>query len=374
MVALKFWRVLADHLLTNMNAPRQFRLLTRSDFDGLVCAILLKSLGILESIQFAHPKDVQDGKIEVNENDILTNLPYVKGCHLCFDHHSSEGTRAGEKRNPRHILEISAQSAARVLYNYYGGQAAFPGIADEMMRAVDKADSANFTREEILDPQGWVLMSFLMDARTGLGRFREFRVANHQLMMDLVDYCGKHSVEKTLDLPDVRERVQLYREHRDLFADQLRRCTTVLGNLACLDLRNEETIYVGNRFMVYALFPECNISMHVLWGVRKQNVVLALGKSILDRSCSTNIGDLLFSYGGGGHEGAGTCQIEIANANAVKLEIIARINAEDQGRLIMESQKTDGAGGGGRTLIPSERCGILSPVRLPVPPLQPSQL
>ncbi len=229
--------------LIESRQPRQYRLLTRSDFDGLVCAIILKSLGILESITFVHPKDVQDGKIEITENDILTNLPYAPGCALCFDHHDSEVTRAVSAIRPNHILMPHADSAARVLYDWYCGAKALPRISEEMMHAVDKADSARFTREDILNAQGWELLSFLMDPRTGLGRFRQFRISNYDLMMALID---------------------LYREHQQQFADQIRRCTTVYGNLAVLDLRAEDVIYVGNRFMINALFPQCNISMHVL--------------------------------------------------------------------------------------------------------------
>lgn len=310
------------------NQPKTYNLLTRSDFDGLVCAILLKDLGILESIKFVHPKDVQDGKVEVTENDILTNLPYVPTCHLCFDHHDSEAIRTSTLSGPNHILTAGADSAARVLYNYYGGRNTFPTISEEMMVAVDKADSAKFTRDEILNPQGWVLLSFLMDARTGLGRFREFRLSNYQLMMELIKHCKEQTIDETLQHPDVRERVDLYQDHHDKFISQIRRCTTVHGNLAVLDLRNEEVIYVGNRFMVYALFPECNVSMHVLWGLKQQNTVFAVGKSILDRSCQTKIGKLLLSYGGGGHDAAGTCQIANDAADQVQQELINRINAD----------------------------------------------
>jgi len=308
--------------------PRQYRLLTRSDFDGLVCAIILKSLGILESITFVHPKDVQDGKIEITENDILTNLPYAPGCALCFDHHDSEVTRADSAIRPNHILMPHVDSAARVLYDWYCGAKALPRISEEMMQAVDKADSARFTREDILNAQGWLLLSFLMDPRTGLGRFRQFRISNYDLMMALIDHCADHTIEETLALPDVCERIDLYREHEQQFADQIRRCTTVHGNLAVLDLRAEDVIYVGNRFMIYALFPQCNISMHVLWGLKQQNTVLAIGKSILDRSCTTRVGELVLAFGGGGHEAAGTCQVDNSSVPAAIAQIVRAIHAD----------------------------------------------
>jgi nanoRNase/pAp phosphatase (c-di-AMP/oligoRNAs hydrolase) len=315
-----------------MTELKKLRLLTRSDFDGLVCAVLLKELGILGDIKFVHPKDVQDGKIEVFDDDVLTNLPYVAGCHLCFDHHSSEELRNTGERPENLILEPHADSAARVVYDYYGGRDRFPHLHEDMLLAVDKADSARFDREDVLNPQGWELLSFLMDARTGLGRFRDFRISNYQLMMDLIEYCRDHSIQEILALTDVQERVGLFRDHEEKFKDQLHRCSTVHDNLVVLDLRNEETIFAGNRFMIYALYPECNISTHVLWGLRKQNTVFTIGKSIFNRSCNTNIGELCLSYGGGGHANAGTCQIARDRAEQVLVELIARMNS-DQGVL-----------------------------------------
>ncbi|HRI63680.1 MAG TPA: exopolyphosphatase [Polyangium sp.] len=304
----------------------KFRLVTRSDFDGLVCAVLLRKLGILEEIKFVHPKDMQDGKVPVTHRDITTNLPYVPGVHLAFDHHSSETARVGKQDN--HIIDPHAPSAARVVWNYYGGKEKFADIPDDMMEAVDKADAAQFTRDEILDPEDWVLLNFIMDARTGLGRFRQFRISNYDLMMRLIDACLQHSVKEILELPDVKERVDMYMEHDEKFVHQIKRCATVHKNLVVLDLRNEETIWVGNRFVIYALFPQCNISIHVMWGLKKQNTVFATGKSILDRSSKTDIGALMLEYGGGGHEAAGTCQVENDQAEAKLAEIVARINAD----------------------------------------------
>ena len=305
-----------------------FRLVTRSDFDGLVCAVLLKELGMINDILFVHPKDMQDGKIEIGANDITTNLPYVAGCHLCFDHHASELSRRGDQRPDNHIIFEDAPSAARVVYDYYGGQARFPAISDDMMEAVDKADSAQFTQQEILHPQGWVLLNYLMDSRTGLGRFREFRISNYQLMMQLIDYCRDHSIEEILQLPDVKERVELYNEQRPLFEDQIHQCSSVYGNLVVLDLRQQETIYAGNRFMIYALFPEQNISIHVLWGLKQQNTVFAIGGSIVNRSHKTHIGELCLSYGGGGHKNAGTCQVDNDQAETVLQELITKITSD----------------------------------------------
>ncbi len=307
-------------------SAEKFRLVTRSDFDGLVCAVLLKHLDLIDDIKFVHPKDMQDGKVDITDSDITTNLPYVKGVNLAFDHHLSETIRNEKVDN--HIIDPDAPSAARVVWKYYGGHDAFPVEWDEMMDAVDKGDSAQFTQDEVLNAEGWVLLNFLMDARTGLGRFREFRISNYALMMDLIDYCKNHSIEEILDLPDVKERVELYFEQEAKFKEQIQRCATVHDNLVVLDLRHEEQIWAGNRFMIYALYPQCNISIHVLWGLKQQNTVFATGKSIFDRSAKTNVGELMLQYGGGGHHAAGTCQVENDRAESVLNELITRINAD----------------------------------------------
>jgi len=304
----------------------KFRLVTRSDMDGLVCAILLNEMDLIDDIKFVHPKDMQDGKIEITGRDITTNLPYVPGAHLVFDHHLSETLRNEKREN--HVIDPAAPSAARVVFDYYGGKARFPGISDAMMAAVDKADAARFSREDILEPQGWELLSFLMDARTGLGRFHDFRVSNYQLMMDLIAYCRNHTIDDILRLPDVKERVDVYFEHAPKAKEQIRRCSAAHGNLVVLDLRGEETIWATNRFTIYALFPDTNISIHAMWGLRKQNTVFAVGKSIVKRDSKTNIGLLMLEYGGGGHENAGTCQIDNDKAGAVLAELVARINRD----------------------------------------------
>jgi len=306
-----------------MAQKKKYRLVTRSDMDGLVCAVLLKELDIIDEIKFVHPKDMQDGKIEIGSNDITTNLPYVEGVYLAFDHHLSETIRNEKRKN--HIIIPDAPSAARVVYDYYGGEKTFPKRFDDMMEAVDKADSAQFSADDILHPQGWDLLSFIMDARTGLGRFRNFRISNYQLMMDLIDYCIDHTIDEIMQLPDVVERVELYNKYQDDFIEQLQRCSTLYDNLVVLDLRDEEIIYPGNRFSIYALYPETNISIHVLWGFKKQNTVFATGKSIVNRTSNTDIGTLMLKYGGGGHNAAGTCQIDNDKADGVLKELIKTI-------------------------------------------------
>jgi nanoRNase/pAp phosphatase (c-di-AMP/oligoRNAs hydrolase) len=314
----------------NLADTPTYRLITRSDMDGLVCAVLLKELGLLGEIVFEHPKDVQDGKVAVTERDILTNLPYVPGCGLCFDHHASELLRAGASPAPNHILHPEAKSAARVVYDHYGGRAAFPRISDEMMAAVDKADSAGFSRDDVLNPRGWELLSFLMDARTGLGRFREFRISNYELMMQLIDCCRDMPIEAILALPDVKERVDLFFAQHELFRAQIARIAQVHERLVVLDLRDEQTIHAGNRFIVYAMFPQCDLSLHVMWGRAKSNTVYTVGKSIFDRGNPMDVGALMLAHGGGGHAAAGTCQGPNEGAESMKQALIGELLAQSR--------------------------------------------
>jgi len=302
------------------------RLITRSDFDGLVCAMLFKKLGMVDEMKFVHPKDVQDGLIEVTENDILANLPFVPGVGLWFDHHSSEQARIQPDAQYEGESRV-APSAARVVYDYYGGRDKFGPELDDIMSGVDKADSAQFSADDILNPKGWDLLSFIMDARTGLGRFRDYRISNYQLMEDLVDHCAKMPIEDILELPDVKERVNRYFELDAQFREMIAKYTRTEGNVIITDLRDVETIYPGNRFMVYALYPEQNVSIWIVDGRNKQNCVFACGHSIINRTATVDIGALMLKYGGGGHKAAGTCQIEYDQAETVLRDLIATMNA-----------------------------------------------
>ena len=305
------------------------RLVTRSDFDGLVCAMLLKELDLIDDIKFVHPKDVQDGKIELSRDDITTNLPLDTRVGTAFDHHESELLRNDpDEFGGRYIIDGDAKSAARVVYDFYGGPNIFTRVSPEIMEAVDKGDSADFTEDEILNPTGWVLMNFLMDARTGLGRFHNFRISNYALMMELITYCVDHSIDDVLALPDVKERVDLYFEQQELFKEQLKKITKIYDKVAVIDLREEETIYAGNRFMVYAMWPEIELSAHVAWGFKKQNTAVMIGKSIINKASKFNIGELCLSYGGGGHANAGTCQIDNDKIDSELPIIIDKLNGK----------------------------------------------
>lgn len=305
----------------------KFRLVTRSDFDGVVCAALFKELDVVNHVEFAHPKDIQDGKILLGPDDITANLPFDSRVQRAFDHHLSENLRL-EQMPPNYVNEPTAPSAARVVYDFYGGEDAFPEFPTDLMAAVDRADSGQFTREEVLKPDGWAMLNFLMDARTGFGRFRDFRVSNYQIMHYLIDCIRALPADEILKLPDIAERTDFYDAHRENFEAQIQRCTKVFGNLLVLDLRDEDPIYCGNRFMLYALYPDANISIHVIWGLKKQNTVFAIGKSIFNRTSNTNIGNLSLTYGGGGHESAGTCQVPNEDAEHVQKELIDKITGD----------------------------------------------
>ena len=303
------------------------RLLTRSDFDGLVCAVLLKDVGLISRYKFVHPKDIQDGKEEVHETDVLANIPYAEGCGLWFDHHFSEQKRLAEVGDFEGSFK-EAPSCARVIWDYYGGEDTFGTHLNSLMTAVDKSDSADLNAEDIENPKDWILLSYVMDPRTGLGRYRDYRISNYELMENCVEWCRHRTAEEILAMPDVKERLNRYYEQTQLFRDMVKKNATQHGNVVVLDLREVEQIFAGNRFVMYPMFPDANISITILWGVNKQNTVFSVGHSVTNRTSQTNVGELLSQYGGGGHRSVGTCQVANEDAARVRDELIAKINAD----------------------------------------------
>ena len=299
------------------------RLLTRSDFDGLACGALLMYLGLIDEWKFVHPKDIQDGLVEATDNDILANIPYIKGCKLWFDHHSSENERLGPGTYFEGVSRI-APSCARVVYEYYGGDEKL-GCFSEMIRYVDKVDSGNLSPDEVLHPHGWVLLGFVMDPRTGLGRFHNFSISNYDLMKELARACAEKSIEEILAMSDVRERVDAYREQDELFRGMVQKLAKPEGNAIVIDLRGVETIYAGNRFLIYTLFPDQNISLWIVDGRNKANAAITVGYSIINRGATVDVGSLMLKYGGGGHRQVGTCQVAYADADKAIAEILEKI-------------------------------------------------
>ena len=304
------------------------RLVTRADFDGLACASILKDLGLLDSFKFVHPKDLQDGKVDITDRDVLANVPYVPGCRLWFDHHSSED----ERINRDFTFEGAsrpAPSAARVVYEYYGGEKAMPHFAD-LVQAVDKVDSALLTVEEIIEPSGWVLLGFIMDPRTGFGRFHDFTISNIQLMERLIEDCRTMKADEILALPDVKERIVKYNEQTEKFKEMVLQHSRIDWEVLITDLRDVSPIYTGNRFIVYSLFPDQNISIWITDGKDKENVAIAVGYSIINRTARVDVGSLMLKYGGGGHYRVGTCQVAYDMADQTISEIIDAIREANQ--------------------------------------------
>ncbi len=302
------------------------RLLTRSDFDGLACGALLKEVGVIDSWKFVHPKDLQDGAVEVTNQDVLANVPFVPGCALWFDHHSSEKERLGKDVKFQGASYV-ADSAARVIYDYYDGDNKLAHMK-EMVQAVDKVDAAKLSIDEIEHPTGWILLGFVMDPRTGLGRFRNFRISNYELMEVLIDACRTQTIDQILANPDVAERVSLYHEQDQLFRDMVRLVTTTDGNVIISDLRGVDPIYTGNRFVVYSMYPEQNISLWIVDGRNKQNCPIAVGHSIINRTSKTDVGALMLKYGGGGHRQVGTCQVPYEDAGRVISELVEQMKKD----------------------------------------------
>lgn len=306
-------------------AAPQYRLLTRGDFDGIVCAALLRECGLVGDVTFVEPRAMQQGRVAVDARTITANLPFVPGCHIAFDHHGSESLRAAGGGAGQFVNDPKAPSAARVIFEFQGGASAFPNIPESLMRAVDQADSARFTTEEILNPTGYALINFVLDARTGLPRFRDFRTSNARLREMLVDAFRTQPAEEILRQPDVSDRVRVYFEQEPYFRRQLRQAAEVREPIVILDLRHVETIYAGNRFMVYAFYPEASLSLHCLPGDDADTVLFAIGKSIVNRTARVDVGALCLEYGGGGHASAGTFVVDRADADRVRKELIAKL-------------------------------------------------
>jgi len=308
-----------------MNHALKYRLLTRSDLDGLICAVLVKYIGIVDEIKLIdHPSQMQAREVEVTDRDITTNLPYVPGVNMAIDHHLSETLR--NQKDPRHIIDPEAPSAARVVYNYYGGKENFPPFFDEMMAAVDKADSGQFSRNEILYPKDWPLLNFLVDQRTGIEDWGKFRIPEEQFKLELIDYCMRMRIRDILAVPDVKERIDVYFAYEKQYKEQLKARATLVSNIVVLDFRDEPVRYPGNRFIIYALYPACNVSILIRRDAEDGRITFSVGKSIINPTSTVNIGEIMLHYGGGGHRAAGACHVENDQAERVYQELIATLS------------------------------------------------
>ena len=303
------------------------RLVTRADFDGVVCGALLMEKNLVSEVVFAHPRDLQNQTFPVTDNDIVANLPYAEAAHLCFDHHISETYRTGDHDNL--VLDADSPSTARVIYEHYGGAETFPDISLDLLTAVDKADSADFEIEEILIPEDWILLNFILDQRTGLEAFKDFALSRDDFMIELISFCRRNPVEEIIHHPDVEERLTTYLFNTEFAELQISRCSRVHGKTVITDYRNEEKKYPGNRFMTYGLYPEISLSIQISKLPDSGRIEIAMGKSIIDRSSPVNVGQLMLDYGGGGHRGAGTCQVEESALDDTLGKLLERIDAEN---------------------------------------------
>ena len=305
------------------------RLVTRSDFDGSVCTAILEDLGLVDDILYVHPKDMQDNKIEVNENDILANVPFAEGCGLWFDHHSSERARLQLDGKFKGVSKNSP-SAAQVVYDYYKQFEAYAAKLkkfEPLIQIAGKADSAQFTKKDILQPKGWIMLAFIADPRTGLGYKHNFTVSNFELMKKLPHLLRTKSIEEILNLPDFQERIKLYNEENAKYEKLIKKSAVVKGDAIVIDLRDCGEIPAGNRFMEYVLYPEQNISLRIVDGKKKQFAMISVGHSIINRTSTIDVGALTLHYGGGGHKRVGTCQVAYADVDRVLGQMLDMINA-----------------------------------------------
>jgi len=304
------------------------RLLTRSDFDGSVCAAILRELEIVDEILYIHPKDLQDNKIDVSENDVIANVPFVEGCGLWFDHHSSEHERLDLDGKFNGASEL-APSAAHVVYNYYSRQDEYAQKLkkfEELVEVTGIADSARFTEAEILKPTGWIMLAFISDPRSGMGYKRNFRISNFELMKRLPDLLRTQSVEEILKLPDFQERIRVYQEENDQFKQLLLQKGEIVGNAIVIDFRSVGHIPVGNRFLEYVLYQEQNISIRLTKINKNDRVMISVGHSIINKTSKIDVGSLCLNYGGGGHKSVGTCQVKPQTADQILKEMLQQIN------------------------------------------------
>ncbi len=306
----------------------KYRLLTRSDLDGLICAVLLKHLGLVDEIKLIdNPGLMQEGAMKIGASDITTNLPFVPGVHLAIDHHVSESIRNLE--NPKHIIDPDAPSAARVVYNNFGGAGRFPDFFEDMMNAVDKADSGQFSRDEILHPTRWVLLNFLVDQRSNVETWGKYRISGEEFKLNLIDDCGRFKIDKILAISDVKERADIYFKYEDSYKQLLNATATVHHNIVILDFREQKTVYPGNRFIIYALFPDCNVSVLIRSDEEKNRTIFSVGKSILNKTSNANIGELMLAHGGGGHRAAGACHVDNHMADHVFESLLLKLTDDN---------------------------------------------
>jgi hypothetical protein len=290
------------------------RLVTRGDLDGLTCAVLITSCEEIDEIVLIHPQDITDKRFAVTDDDVIANLPYASGCKKWFDHHLL--TESNER--PPHVFDGRyglAPSAARMVYDYYRSDHAEIQRFERLLAETDRLDSAQLNIDDVLEPKDYILLGYTLDPRTGLGGFQDY-------FMKLVGWLKTSPISEILAKPEVDERVRKIRDNDRAFREALLAHSRLDSNVVFTDFRSLESLPVGNRFIVYTLFPQANVSLRVHWGPSREHVAAAVGHSIFNRTSRTNVGFLMSRFGGGGHKGAGTCLIPALEAEARIAELI----------------------------------------------------
>jgi hypothetical protein len=290
------------------------RLVTRGDLDGLTCAVLLTLNEQIDSISLIHPQDITEGRADIRPGDIIANLPYHPNCEMWFDHHLHTATANVPLGNIKGRF-AEAPSAAGLVYDYYGGKETMPQLA-ELVRETDRLDSANLSPGDVLMPGGYIKLGFTIDGRTGLGTFEKY-------FLNLVELLRSGAtIDEVMKDPSVRRRCEMLDSESELFQAELRTCSRVDGNVVITDFRDLDHTPIGNRFLVYAIFPDINVSVRIHWGPNRSFPMLLLGHSIFNRTCKTNVGELAARYGGGGHKGAGS--IPLMDEPEQQIEMVVR--------------------------------------------------
>ena len=292
------------------------RLVTRPDLDGLTCAVLLSKCERIDRIALVHPQDVADRRVEITAEDVLTNVPYHPACGLWFDNHLLTDARSTPPAGFRGRY-AQAPSAARVVYDHY--KAAHPELSgyDALLAETDRLDSANLTRDDVLSPEGYVLLSFTLDDRTGLEGPHDYFLALYPAVRD-------RSLPEVLALPEVAARVARLREQDRAYREKAVERSRLAGRVVVTDFRGLDPLPVGNRFLIYTLFPTATVSLR-LQATRDGRVSISAGRSIFDRSSRANLGVLLSLHGGGGHPAAAACVVKTDEADRRLAEIVAAL-------------------------------------------------
>jgi len=311
-------------------------LVTRLNFDGMACAAILKEIDVINTWTFVHPSCLQNGIIHITKRDILANVPYAPGCALWFDHHLSEQQRVkGIKFKGESRME---KSTARIIYEHYGGKEKMPYF-EEMVTAVDKVKSGDLSIDDIMEPKDWVLLGLIMDPRSGFGRLKNFKLSNYALMEKLIELCRSQKIDEIIDHFSVRERMDKYWEQNDLFNEMINTHSEIYDNVIVTDLRDVPQIYIGNRFLIYVMYPEQNISIRVVGNQGQKHISIDVGHNVLNRTSSTKVGPLLLQYGGEGHKQVGTCVIPYDECDKTLEELIIKMKNQDEYQLLSNINK-----------------------------------